>query len=330
MVQPGQSKLLNISIMKILIKELRVISFILILSISNLDAQQNSDKARVVPFGTSINPSTQIKESQKLAKSLSSSKSSQWQAKGDQKRFYHFTEANADMPYRVYVPKSWDGKSKLPLVLFLHGAWNDESSYLDANDGQMLKLADKYGFLLVSPLGYSKLGGYGTCLLLPAVFGKREAAAKIMAQQTAERWNTLALSEKDVINVLEIVLNEYPIDRKSMFLTGHSMGSGGTWYLGAKYSVYWKALAPMSGPFVEENLYPWEQIRKMPVFISEGLQSLASLESSRNMADWMKHNGFTVEYKEVDADHPGMVPLVLPDVFAFFDRCRSLDLTSKK
>jgi hypothetical protein len=29
------------------------------------------------------------------------------------------------------------------------------------------------------------------------------------------------------------------------------------------------------------------------------------------------------EYEEVNADHGGMVPLVLPDVFAFFDRTRS-------
>jgi hypothetical protein len=36
----------------------------------------------------------------------------------------------------------------------------------------------------------------------------------------------------------------------------------------------------------------------------------------------MKKNGFNIEYKEVAADHPGMVPLVLPDVFNFFDSCR--------
>lgn len=34
-------------------------------------------------------------------------------------------------------------------------------------------------------------------------------------------------------------------------------------------------------------------------------------------------NGFDAEYIEVDADHGGMVPLVLPDVFEFFERARS-------
>ena len=32
---------------------------------------------------------------------------------------------------------------------------------------------------------------------------------------------------------------------------------------------------------------------------------------------------FMSEYEEVNADHGGMVKLVLPDVFAFFDRTRS-------
>lgn len=31
-------------------------------------------------------------------------------------------------------------------------------------------------------------------------------------------------------------------------------------------------------------------------------------------------NGFQLEYDEVEADHPGTVPLALPDVFSFLDR----------
>ena len=242
-----------------------------------------------------------------------------WRGRGDQKRVYRFPDVDADVPYRVCVPSNWDGKSKLPMVLFLHGGWNDESSYLDQNDKQMVKLADQYGFLLVSPLGYK--GAYGNSLLLPAVFGQPEAARKILSERTSKRDSANILSEKDVINVIELVLNEYPVDRKNMYLTGHSMGSGGTWYLGAKYSNYWKALAPMSGPFVQESTYPWERIRKMPIFISEGTKAPASLEGSRQMAKWMQENGFNIEYKEVDADHPGMVPLILPDVFEFFKKC---------
>ena len=276
-----------------------------------------------ITFGCAIDAEEQIRESRALAKSIASPGNPQWQAKGDLHRKYHFPAANADMPYRLYVPVSWDGKSRLPLSVFLHGAGADENRYVDSNDRQLIRLAEQHGCILVSPLGYTRMGAYGTPLRLPAVFGNPEAAAQQRAAVTAERERTLELSEKDVINVLEIVLNEYPVDRSAIFLAGHSMGSGGTWYLGAKYSQYWAAIAPMSGPFVDEANYPWDSIRTMPVFMTEGTGAAPSLTGSRAMSAWMKERGFKLEYLEVDADHGGMISLVLPGIFDFFDRCRS-------
>lgn len=143
-----------------------------------------------------------------------------------------------------------------------------------------------------------------------------------MAQVTPDSERANELSETDVINVLEAVLEEYPIDTAAIFLTGHSMGSGGTWYLGGKYSVYFRALAPMSGPFVQETGYPWQNLREPSILVTEGTQT-PSLEGSQLLAEWLVDNGFDAEYIEVDADHGGMVPLVLPDVFGFFDEARS-------
>ena len=281
---------------------------------------QVAGTTRVIAFGTTLDAQAQRCESRALAQSLADPSASQWRAKGDQKRTYHFSAANTDVPYRVVVPTSWDGKAELPLVMFLHGAGNDESSYLDQNSQQMVKLAEQHGYLLVSPLGLQ--GAYGTFLRLPAVFGQPDEANEKIAAITPESETTNELSEKDVINVLELVLDEYPIDRAAMFLTGHSMGSAGTWYIGAKYSDYWAALAPMSGPFVEETGYLWENVRRMSIFVTEGTQA-ESLAGSRALKDWMTKNSFELQYKEVNADHPGMVPLVLPDVFTFFDGVRT-------
>ena len=203
-----------------------------------------------ITFGSALDTDQQIQESQRLADALSSSGNPQWRAKGDQHRTYHFPAANADMPYRLYVPTTWDGQSKLSLIVMLHGGGSNENRYMDSNGKQMQLLAEQHGYVVVIPLGYSPLGAFGTPLKLPAVFGQAEVAAKQRAEVTADAEHTLELSEKDVINVTEIVMHEYPIDRTSVFLTGHSMGSGGAWYLGAKYSQFWKAIAPMSGPFV--------------------------------------------------------------------------------
>jgi predicted peptidase len=276
-----------------------------------------------IEYGCGIDRQEQILESRALAKSLASPKDPEWQTKGDLQRKYYFPAAKSEMPYRLYIPTSWDGKSDLPLIVVLHGAGTDQNWYLDANDRQLIRLAEKHGYIIVSPLGYTRMGAYGTPLRLPAVFGNSEAAAQQRASVDAERQRTLELSEKDVINVIEIVLNEYPVDHSAMFLTGHSMGSGGTWYLGAKYAQYWAAIAPMSGPFLDELNYPWDNIRDMPVFMTEGTGATPSLIGSRALSAWMKERGFKLEYMEVDAGHGGMIPLVLPSIFNFFDRCRS-------
>ena len=190
------------------------------------------------------------------------------------------------------------------------------------NHDRIASLAEQHGYVLISPLGYSPMGAYGTCLRLPAVFGQAEAAAQQRTTQCVENAKSLEQSEQDVINVIQMALNEYPIDRASMFLMGHSMGSGGAWYLGAKYASYWAAIAPMSGPFVEQSTYPWDRIRKIPIFMTEGTGATPSLAGSRAMQEWMKANSFKLEYMEVDANHGGMVPLVLPAVFDFFDSNR--------
>jgi predicted peptidase len=275
-----------------------------------------------IPFGSALDADQQILESQQLAKEILSAPDQQRRSKGDQHRTYDFRAAKKTVPYRLYVPTTWDGQSKLSLIVMLHGAGSDENRYMDMNNKQIIRLAEEHGYVVASPLGYSPLGAYGTPLRLPAVFGQPEAATKQRTGVTPEAEHTLELSEKDVINVLEIVLNEYPINRSSVFLAGHSMGSGGTWYLGAKYSKYWRAIAPMSGPFVDQAHYPWDHLRSIPIMMSEGTLATPSLQGSRVMRDWMFQQDFTFEYYEVKADHGGMVPLVLPAVFDFFDRYR--------
>lgn len=240
-------------------------------------------------------------------------------ATGDQQRQYIFAPTGQQMPYRIYVPKSWDGKSALPIVLFLHGAGANERTYLDTANGQLQTLAEKHGYIVVSPLGFTPLGAYGNPLRLPAVFGQSEIAAAQLAALTPERRRELALSELEVITVLEIVTEEYGADRSRTFLAGHSMGSGGAWHLAARYPERWRAVAPISGPFVDAQTYPFDRIRGLPIFMTEGTGATPSLAGSRALAQFLRAGKFNFEYLEVDGNHGSMVPMVWPRVFEFFD-----------
>src|SRR5450755_1569047 len=91
---------------------------------SGLAAQQTGP----IPLGSALDADRQIAESQQLAKETAAP---QQRAKGDQHRTYNFPAAKTEMPYRLYVPLTWDGLSKLPLIVMLHGAGADENRYLD-------------------------------------------------------------------------------------------------------------------------------------------------------------------------------------------------------
>ncbi|MFN8357208.1 MAG: hypothetical protein U0Y10_22320 [Spirosomataceae bacterium] len=246
---------------------------------------------------------------------------SSYQAKGNLKRNYWLAEAGQQIPYRLYVPSSYQA-GKTPLIVLLHGGGGNENTLMDRGNSIALKLAEKHGYIVLSPLGYMPIGAYGTPLRLPAVYGKPEEQAKqkaVFAKDTA-RQKILALSEKDVMNVLALVRKEYQPDPNNIFLAGHSMGSGGTWYLGAKYWQIWKALAPMSGPFIDEATYQFVSIKSKPIFMSEGTLADPSLESSRLLAKYLEKENFILTYKEIEANHSDMSSLILPDVFAFFDK----------
>jgi len=238
---------------------------------------------------------------------------------GDHHLEYLFAPTGQQMPYRVYVPTSWNGERSLPILLFLHGAGADESSYLDLADGLLPKLAEQHDYIVVSPLGFTPLGAYGNPLRLPAVFGESEAAAAQRAAVTSQRQRELNLSELEVITALELVTEQYGADRSRTFLAGHSMGSGGVWHLAARYPERWRAIAPMSGPFVDELTYPFDRIRDLPIFMTEGTGAEPSLEGSRAMARFMRAGNFVFDYVEVDGNHGSMVPMVWPRVFEFFD-----------
>ena len=239
---------------------------------------------------------------------------------GDQRRQYLFTPTGQQLPYRVFVPPSWDGKSALPIILMLHGGGANENTYMDMSDGLLMKLAAQHGFIVVSPLGFTPLGAFGNPLRLPAVFGESAAAATQRAAVTPARQRELSLSELDVITVLDLVTEEYGANRARTFLAGHSMGSGGAWHLAARYPERWRAVAPMSGPFIDATTYPFDLIRSLPIFMTEGTGATPSLEGSRALSKYMRGGKFVFEYLEVDGNHGSMVPMVLPRIFEFFNR----------
>ena len=52
---------------------------------------------------------------------------------------------------------------------------------------------------------------------------------------------------QDALEVLELAKKQFKPNEKQIYLTGHSMGGHGTWFLGATYPDKWAAIAPAAG-----------------------------------------------------------------------------------
>jgi predicted esterase len=261
--------------------------------------------------------------SNSLLKSLEAGKDPLYRAKGDRERYYWFEDAGEMMAYHVYAPLKWDGKSKLPMVLVLHGNTRDQDYYFDRDDHILAKLAEQHGYLVVCPMGYRPSAGWGANSLNrpPANAASTGAPGRGGFAADPARLRQGELSEKDALNVLDLVTREYPIDSSRIYLFGHSSGGAGTWYMGEKYAEKWAAIAA-SAAATRPAGFPFDRLKGMPILICHGDQDdEVPVASSRNMVKAAKENGLDPEYLEVPgATHLTIVALVEPKVFEFFDR----------
>jgi poly(3-hydroxybutyrate) depolymerase len=268
-----------------------------------------------------------VRTSGELLKALESGKDPLLRAKGDHERAYWFEDAREMMAYHLYVPTKWDGKSKLPMVLVLHGNTRDQDYYFDRDDHILAKMAEQHGYLVVCPMGYRPSAGWGsnslnrrppaagaTANAAPAGRGGGGGADPMRARQGE-------LSEKDALNVLDIVTKEYPVDPARIYLFGHSAGGAGTWYMGEKYAEKWAAIAA-SAAATRPDGFPFDRLKGVPIMVCHGdKDDEVPVASSRNMVKAAKENGLDPQYLEVPgATHLTIVALVEPKVFDFFDQ----------
>ncbi len=131
-------------------------------------------------------------------------------------------------PYALYVPRSYTPSRLYPLLVSLHGATSNhrinirrvfgfgnrpgESDYEATRNEVELPQVD---FIVASPYGRGETAGYH------------------------------GISEQDVLRVMADVQKAYSIDPDRVYLTGLSMGGGGTWHIGLRYPDKFAAIVPV-------------------------------------------------------------------------------------
>lgn len=174
---------------------------------------------------------------------------------------YRFAEANADMPYTLFIPTNYDARKPAPLVVDLHGL-NITPLQQILFDGTT-DLAERHGFIVVSPMGFNVSAGWGGRIGTPI-----ETAQ--MKPGTDVRYSASELAELDAMTVLKLIRAKYTIDNDRIFLMGHSLGGAGTYYLGGKYNDIWAGLAPMAGAGGIADAAAAERYKSIPMLIIHG------------------------------------------------------------
>jgi predicted esterase len=243
----------------------------------------------------------EIQRTREILDSLEQGEDPLYRAVGDHTRHYWFAEAREITPYRIQVPPSYDGSRAWPLIVALHGMGGTHDTLFEMDGGILPAATEAGGYILVTPMGYRRNGGYGSATV--------EGAPASPARRQVTR-----LSYLDVMNVLELVRAEYRIDPERIYLVGGSMGGGGAWRIASRHPDIWAAVASICAGITLDEV-DLEGMHHIPVVVCHGdADTTVPVERSRAMVAAMERVGMTFEYHEI----PGAGHLILEESLAHF------------
>lgn len=246
-----------------------------------------------------------LKRSDEILSELRAGRDPVQHAKGLQNRSYLFLETGELVPYQLYVPSTWTPDRSWPLIVALHGANLDETNMLGRADGVMQKLAEQHGFVVVAPLGYRMNSWYGNERGL-------DGRGPVDSDPVRRR-----RSQEDVLLVSDLIEKEYNIDAKRRYLTGNSMGGGGTWWLGGRFPERWAAIAPAA--FGGVSAQDVSALRRVPILAIVGDQDTPFVARMRDSIKLLRENGIVPAYVETPGGtHSSAIEIEMPRIFEFF------------
>jgi poly(3-hydroxybutyrate) depolymerase len=227
--------------------------------------------------------------------------------RGPQVLTFYSDVDDTEQPYGLYIPRNFDSKKKYPLVIMLHGAGSNhrlalkrvfgKSNLPDETDVEASRYFPEWPdveFVVASPYARGTMGYQG-------------------------------VAEKDVYDVLADVKRRFRIDEDRVYLTGLSMGGGGTLWLALSRPDVWAAIAPVC-PAPPEGT--WElapNALNVPVRIFHGdADPVVPVAGVREWVQRLGDLGTQVDYKEYPGvQHDSWVPAYKDGaVFEWFKQFR--------
>jgi poly(3-hydroxybutyrate) depolymerase len=179
----------------------------------------------------------------------------------------------SERPYSVFLPKGYDGSTRFPVVLFLHGSGER------GDDG----------------IRSAQVG-------LGAIIAGRPDDFPVIAvfPQAQKTWGADSEDARAALAALDDVMATYRVDPDRVVLTGLSMGGRGAWELAAAHPDRFSAVVPICGVGRPEDV---KLLKDLPVWTFVGdADRDATVRNTREMAAALRDAGArprSTEYRGV-------------------------------
>lgn len=185
------------------------------------------------------------------------------------------------LPYRIFIPEVASSGDSHPLVIFLHGGTGSG----DDNVAQISGSNRRGAQVWIEPDNQSRYPCFVIAPQLPKGW-----------RWDAVGYSGISLYAEVLLELLEELKSEFPIDENRVYLTGQSLGGWGTWDLIAKRPKLFAAAVPVCGGGDSSAV---AGLRRVPVWAFHGrLDSEIPVQRSREMVEAFREAGADVRYTE--------------------------------
>jgi thiol-disulfide isomerase/thioredoxin/predicted esterase len=209
---------------------------------------------------------------------------------GFQEKIYQAADGS-ESKYALFVPRTYDGATAVPAMLYLHGSGSrgsDGRSLLRNGLANAIKKKNEdFPFLVIFPQA-----------------------------REDESWLADSAGGKRAVAILNQVQKDYRIDASRLTLTGLSMGGQGTWSLAAADPKRWSAIVPISHG---GNPATAPRLKDVPCWCFHGdADDMVPVSQSREMIQAIKDAGGRPLYHElIGVNHNSCADRVfaMPDLY---------------
>ena len=209
----------------------------------------------------------------------------------------YVNDDNDTLLYRMLEPQKKCFLKKYPLVIFLHGSGERGND----NERQLIWGAGAF-------IRKESLKNYLCYVIAPQCPEGKRWLEKNWALPSHEMPEDPSETMALVIELIDKVIDEYPINERRIYITGLSMGGYGTWDLISRMPDKFAAAAPVCGGGDERQA---PKLIDMPIWVFHGAEdTTVPPERSRHMVQAVKDAGGTkIKYTEYpDVGHGSWKP----------------------